>query len=285
MPGTNPIGLLSTPDLPRVLELAHLAGWNQTLPDLERMLCFAPESCFGLWTDSGLVSTAMAFPYGADLGWVAMVLTHPDERGKGYAGTLTGHAIEWLRDRRTAWLKLDASPLGQPIYERLGFAFESRMERYLLSPETPRPTAMLSRREFPTSPLPFEFDLEAFGADRRRLLDLLLRIPNLQVAVLPGNEGYAMLRPGARAWQLGPMVCRSHSAADQLLEWALQAKPGEALQWDLNTDNQYAVTLANQHGFVSMRTLSRMRLAGVANPPGATGNTAQVYAIGGFDFG
>ncbi|MCW5965981.1 MAG: GNAT family N-acetyltransferase [Bryobacterales bacterium] len=281
MAGSGSIGTLAASDLPRVLDLAGFAGWNQTLADLERMLTFAPDSCFGLWCDGRLASTSMAFPYGDDLGWVAMVLTDPADRGKGYGTALTQHALDWLRDRGTAWIKLDASHLGQPLYERMGFVAESRMERHLLLAGAPRPASNL----LPAGPLPFSLDRAGFGADRQRLLNLLLPIPGLRLAVLPGEQGYAMLRPGARARHLGPMVCATPEAAEQLLLWALSASAGEPLQWDLNTDNTHALLLANQHGFTPQRVLARMRVAGRQNPPPFAGEASLVYAIGGFDFG
>lgn len=281
MAALEEVRLLVSADLPRVLELAGFAGWNQTLPDLERMLVFAPESCFGLWSGGQLVSTAMAFPYGKDLGWVAMVLTHPSERGKGYATLLTRQAIDWLREQETAWIKLDASPLGQPVYERLGFEAESRMERHLLSADAPRP----ARLPLPAEPLPLALDHAAFGADRRRLLDLLLRIPGQRWAVLPEGEGYAMLRPGARALQFGPVVCRTPSGAASLLQWALAESAGQPLQWDLDTRNAEALRLAQENGFSAHRVLTRMTLPGRPGPASFAGDAAMVYAIGGFDFG
>lgn len=49
MVGETTSGTLAASHLPRVLELAGFAGWNQTLADLERMLTFAPKaaSAFG----------------------------------------------------------------------------------------------------------------------------------------------------------------------------------------------------------------------------------------------
>jgi GNAT superfamily N-acetyltransferase len=286
MPGHDDrIDILQESDLPRVLELAHLAGWNQTLPDLQRMLHFAPESCFGLWQQDLLVSTGMAFPYGKELGWVAMVLTHPDERGKGYGRRLTEEAIKWLRSQDTAWMKLDASPLGQPIYERLGFRVEALMERRTRQPGRPMPVSCLTAASPEHCALPWELDCAAFGADRSRLLALLLRIPDMQVAVLPDDAGYAMLRPGLKAWQLGPMVCRDAVGAEQLVRWALSAQPGQPLQWDLNTANTHAQALAAKYGFEAGRVLARMAMPGVEQTSPLPDDDQLVYAIGGFDFG
>jgi GNAT superfamily N-acetyltransferase len=305
------IHLLRGEHLPRVLELTALAGWNQTLADLERMLSIAPESAFGLWRGEELVSTAMAFSYGEELGWIAMVLTHPDARGRGYASRLTARAVEWLRGRGTRWMKLDASHLGQPVYERMGFVMESRMERYLRPGEVAAPGEWDAGLSQPpeSAEIPLALDRAAFGADRGHLLHLLLRVPGVRVAVVPDGGGYAMLRPGAKAVQLGPMVCRDLAAARQLLHWALHASDGSPVQWDIHTGNEGALGLASAHGFTVQRVLARMVLPGTgavegtgvvegtgavegdagfrglgqAAPPQPQGN--QVYAIAGFDFG
>jgi len=281
---------LQARDLPRVLELARSAGWNQSLADLERMLHFAPDSCFGLWRDARLLSTAMAFSYPPELGWVAMVLTDPAARGQGFATMLTQHAVDWLRGQQVAWIKLDASPRGQPIYERLGFVTESRMERRLPEPGFPtRPFSIHleipARDGFALTALPLALDRKAFGADRTRLLGLISGMPGMRIAVLPDGAGYAMLRPGSNATQLGPMVCEHPAGAEELLAWAMAATHGEPLQWDLDTANSGALQLAEKYQFRAQRVLARMRLAGQPGARDFAGDASLVYAIGGFDFG
>jgi GNAT superfamily N-acetyltransferase len=276
---------LTEAELPGLLELAHLAGWNQTLADVQRMYEYAPEGSFGLWRDGKLVSTTMAFPYGKELGWLAMVLTHPEERGKGYAGQVFERAVAWLREQGVAWMKLDASHFGQPLYANRGFVPETQMDRRLLAAEAPRPPAPTEVIIGDAVELPLSLEREGFGADRERLLQMLLRIPALRVATLPGGAGYAMLRPGAKAWQLGPMVCNSPESARVLLQWALAVTHGEPLQWDLDRGNQHAASLAAEYGFETQRELVRMVLAGVDNPPPFRGHPELVYAIAGFDFG
>jgi len=276
---------LTKNDIPAVLKLAHLAGWNQTHADIERMLDFAPEGCFGVWVDDRLVSTTMAFPYGTDLGWIAMVLTNPEDRGKGYAGIVFDHAIAWLQNLGVAWIKLDASSMGQPLYERRSFEQECRMERMLAPAETARPTAPMGVKDATVADIPLRFDSLSFGADRSRLLAMIASTPQVRIALSQDGSSYAMLRPGSKANQLGPMVCDSAANAEALLQWALASTDGELLQWDLDTGNAEAVALAVKYGFTSQRVLSRMVLPGRLEAPPFRGNRQSVYAIVGFDFG
>ena len=53
--------------------------------------------------------------------YVLNVYTVPEDRGKGYAKQLMLAVIEECRRRGILTVVLHASPLGQPVYERLGF--------------------------------------------------------------------------------------------------------------------------------------------------------------------
>ncbi len=286
------IRTLHSGDIPRILAIAHSVGWTQTAPDLERMLCYAPDGCFGLElppegeSAGGLVSTAMAFSHGPELGWIAMVLTDPAFRGQGLASRLMAHAIQHLRERGTHWIKLDASDLGRPIYERMGFAAENLMERRLRNAAPlPPPLFPSALRIEESDAIPPELDYRGFGADRGRLLRMLAGIEGARTAVLADGGGYAILRPNSRGVQLGPMVCENAAAAETLLRWAVEQSDGRTVQWDLIRENASARALADAYGFETHRLLHRMTLAGVDAPPPFAGVADLVYAIAGFDFG
>lgn len=286
------IRLLRREDVPRVLELAHLAGWTQTEADIHRMLDYAPHGCFGAdlpaapdWP-GGLGAIAMGFPHGIELGWVAMVLTHPALRGQGLGRALTERAVAYLRDIGTHWIKLDASHLGRPIYERMGFQVEHVMERRLRAaapPPDPLHPALPAIDEHAALPLPL--DAAAFGTDRSRLLRMLRAIDGARTICAEGDRGYALLRTSRRGLQLGPMVAADAPAAEALLRWAIAAAGQAALQWDLIRENQAAHSLAEAYGFPVDRILHRMVLAGIPHPPPFRGNPDLVYSIAGFDFG
>ena len=68
--------------------------------------------------DGVIVGTAAAAGFGAT-GWLGGIAVAPSARGRGLGGALTRAALEALGKRST--ILLLASPLGRPIYERLGF--------------------------------------------------------------------------------------------------------------------------------------------------------------------
>ncbi len=286
------IRILNDGDIPRILEIAHHAGWSQTAGDLERMLRYSPGGCFGLdlppeegWP-GGLASTAMAFSHGAELGWIAMVLTDPALRGRGLASRLMEHAIQYLRDLGTHWIKLDASDLGRPIYERMGFAPENLMERGLrAAAPAPAPLSTQFVEVRQSASLPLRLDFRGFGADRSRLLGMFTALDGARSAVAAGERGYAILRPNKWGVQLGPMVCDGPAVAESLLRWAIGEAGGRALQWDFIRENHAARSLAAAYGFEVRRVLHRMTLPGIPSPPPFQGSADLIYAIAGFDFG
>ena len=274
--------LLVPDDVPDLVELSRQAGWNQTAEDWLRLLELCPMGCFGIDTGGRVVASTTAICYGNELAWIGMVLTHTAHRGNGYAGRLMRHALDWLKRREIAWIKLDATGMGQPIYSKLGFENECELERWK------RPAGAVTSHVahiVHAAPREFEYDLafdrEAFGADRRPLIESLAR---QEAASIPG-EGYAMSRPGTVAAYFGPCAAPTVDAARALLEWFLSRHGHENAFWDLFPGNTQAAALAREHGFAPVRQLVRMALRGPRVAAPVTHHEASVFAIAGFEYG
>src|SRR4026207_133079 len=123
------IRLLFESDITAAMQLKEAAGWNQTDEDWRRLLTLEPNGCFAAGKDGRLVGTTTTTTYGNDLAWIGMVLVDPQERRQGIARTLMNVAMDYLKDK-VATVKLDATAQGQPLYEQLGFQFESVLERW-----------------------------------------------------------------------------------------------------------------------------------------------------------
>ena len=109
---------LTTADIPEGLRLCRQSGWNQTETDW-RVLLVPPSVFRGASIDARLVGTAGAVVYGHDLAWVCMVLVDVAERGRGLATSLVDQVLERLP--RGTPVGLDATPKGQPVYEKMGY--------------------------------------------------------------------------------------------------------------------------------------------------------------------
>lgn len=269
--------LLTLADVAAGMRLKAVAGWNQTEADWRNVLTLAPDSCFGIECDGELRATTTAICYGRELAWIGMVLTDPAYRGRGFARSLLEHALEYLRRERVHWIKLDATAMGRPVYERVGFRDEATIERWVRKPGAVRQHA--------DSTGPFvlnaTLDREAFGAERAPLLRTLAGIEATSIA----GEGFAMGRAGSTASFFGPCVARSKDVVRDLLVWFLSKHGAESIYWDILAANGDAIELAREFGFERARELMRMSLAGVDDPAPFQKNDTLVFGAAGFEYG
>jgi GNAT superfamily N-acetyltransferase len=259
--------LLVPGDLADLLSLSEAAGWNQTPEDWLRVMRLAPGGCFGVELDGRVAATTTQVEYG-ELGWIGMVLTHPDYRRRGLALALMRHALDGARARV---LRLDATAMGAPLYRQLGFADEHPIERWARAPAAfgPAPAALAPFRLAEWR----EADAEAFGADRGALL------ASLDDGETCG-EGFAFSRPGRLAAYFGPCLALTPAAAESLLASFLARYGTGPTAWDLDPGHPHAPALAAQYGFQPVRALIRMRRG-----PGSPHRPEVIYAPAGFEFG
>jgi len=267
------IRVITAADIPAAMRLKDAAGWNQTEADWRNLFQLAPEGCFGIDIDGALAATTTAVTFGRELAWIGMVLTHPDHRGKGLARRLMEHALLYV-DGRADCVKLDATDMGRPLYQKLGFEDECAVERWArpgATGFTPRGTSGA------LSPAVEELDRQAFGADRSQLLAMLTEIESIAT-----GDGYAMGRAGSKATYFGPCVAQTSATARRLIDTFLARRPEEAIYWDILSQNTEALRIAQETGFQPVRKLVRM-----VRPAGAKfrHDDKLVYAIAGFEYG
>ncbi|MBI3875105.1 MAG: GNAT family N-acetyltransferase [Verrucomicrobia bacterium] len=252
--------------------LREMANWNQTPDDWRRFLAMEPEGCFVAEWDGIPVGTVTTTTYGADLAWIGMMLVHPDYRGKGIGRALMEQALNYLKNRNIACIKLDATPMGQPVYEKLGFKPEWTLRRW----ETRRvnlPAKPMRYRvndfRYPDMVAVTSMDLSAFGAPRwNRLMRLRCDASRAVVHRSPKGRvtGFGFVRNGMRAIYLGPVVAESFPAAGALIKTLVRPLTECAIFWDIPDFNVGAIELAQRLGFLPQRTLTRMFLGKNSNP-------------------
>lgn len=268
------IRLMRDSDVPAAMKLVEAAGWNQTPQDWRNVMEVEPEGCYVLECEEHVVATATTVCYGDRLAWIGMVLTDPAFRGRGFARQLMNASVDYCRRRDVALVKLDATDMGHPLYERLGFRDESVVERWL-RPAGAAPMPV----ELPYEPMP-DLDLAAFGVDRSSLIRRMLQFES---ASAPG-EGYAIGRPGRVNAYFGPCVAGNAAAARRLLEWFLARHPEEGVFWDILEHNAHAAGLAREYGFEPRRRLLRMALRLRDGAPLGNDDT-KVFGLAGFEYG
>lgn len=280
---------LTERDVPSAMKLKESAGWNQTEADWLRLLRLEPRGCFAATVGERLVGTVTTTAYGRKLAWVGMVLVDPSLRRRGIASRLMGAALSYLDGERVETVKLDATPDGRHVYERLGFEPELTIERWQRPGDDARP----ERTRGPAASIfesvrreeVLELDRAAFGADRARLVEALFAeslVTSVTWTIERVVVGYALAREGASADYVGPVVAPDLATADRLLEQLLGRLGSRPVYVDLNTRfDVWAARALFDRGFSKQRDLIRMRRGAKTE----AGTSRQVFAIAGPEVG
>jgi GNAT superfamily N-acetyltransferase len=281
------IRTMTADDIAAGVRLKEIAGWNQTEADWQRFLEASPQGCFVAEVNDKVRGTVTTIVFENRFAWVGMVLIDPEFRSRGLGTALLERAIQYLDDLKIATIKLDATPQGKPLYEKLGFLSEYEIERWTLQRASPGDTRIPSRWVSASAELSLEIleiDREVFGADRSALLRSLHReAPEFTILAWAEGfiQGYALGRRGAFADHLGPWMARSSGAGQQLLETFLSSSSRQTLIVDYIKANQVAAELLERFGFSYARTLTRMYRGANRFP----GQPDMLWAILGPEFG
>lgn len=275
------IRVLTAADIPAGQRLREQAGWNQTTQDWERLLGWDTAGCWVAEQDGEVVATTTVTSYGDRIAWVGMVLVDEAHRRQGIGQALLTHALAYLEARGVQTIALDSTPAGQPLYARLGFVDAFELARW----RGPFPTLAAGEvdgngvdvRAMQPSDLPAvaAYDAPLFGTDREHIIGALLagRPASGVVAERAGQiTGYALSRPGARAWHLGPVAANTPETASALVAASLAAATPPTspigqreLVMDVVMPNNAAVQLAHALGLALVRPFIRMT-RGMAPP-------------------
>ncbi|HKT48084.1 MAG TPA: GNAT family N-acetyltransferase [Candidatus Acidoferrales bacterium] len=279
--------VMTAADLPAAVRLNTIAGWNQTALDWQRFLRHSPTGCFVIEIEGQVVGTVATIPY-ENFAWIGMVLVDPVFRNLGIGTQLLHRAIEHLDCLGISSLKLDATPLGKPLYAKLGFVTEYEIERWILKRPSPPASAQTAAHPAALDEAQLtelcDRDRPVFGADRGFLLrSLHSDAPDL-TTVVSGREalqGYAFGRKGLFADHLGPCISLDATAAPHLLHSFLRQSSRETILVDCLPSHRAFLDSVRAAGFAFSRPLTRM----VRGPNAYPGEPASICAILGPEFG
>ncbi|MHB8902105.1 MAG: GNAT family N-acetyltransferase [Thermoguttaceae bacterium] len=251
---------MTSADISLGMRLKTQAGWNQTPADWQRFLDLEPRGCFvAEWNGQGVATTTTCtFD---QIGWIAMVLVEETFRHRGIASGLVERALGYLDERGVRTVRLDATRLGRPIYERSGFIAEREFARMHGTTAVPCEMPGVAVADPGDLDRVAKLDLRATGTDRRRLLERLLAEHRDAAGVVRGDagvEGYVMLRPGAVAMQVGPAASATVETGRRLADWAIGRCPGRPVFVDIPVDNPEATRWAHERGWTEQRRFWRM---------------------------
>lgn len=248
-----------------VLQRAGLASGGPRF--LEFSLASANALMFVGCQGEGVVGVACGVAFGPT-GWLGNVAVEEDLRGQGLGRALSAKAVDGLRQAGVETVLLTATKLGQPIYERLGFADDGVSYGVWDRGSAPNfacdPSATVQAAAIDDV---LEQDAAATGEDRRSYLT-----PFAGQARVPAGKqqaGYWMALP----WGGGPVIAASPASARPLILEMLRNGPGSRLVFP--ESNTHGAALAVSLGFHLLRSVRRMRLG----PPVAGYRPGTIYNV------
>jgi GNAT superfamily N-acetyltransferase len=257
--------LMTARDIPLGMRLKEQAGWNQTEADWRRCLELQPDGCFVAEYEGVAAGTVTTCMFGS-VAWIGMVLVDVARRGRGIGRVLLNQALAFLDDRGIASVRLDATPLGRPLYQSLGFVEEYSLLRHEGVPSPDPAAADRSPKIVVCAARPghldrvMQLDRQITNTDRQVLLRrLFAEAPEEWRVAIQGDDvlGFAAARAGSRAVQIGPCLTTAE-AGPLLLADAARRHAGQRVFVDVPADNLAALAAVQTAGLVPQRPLYRM---------------------------
>ncbi|MEU6735552.1 GNAT family N-acetyltransferase [Streptomyces physcomitrii] len=247
-----PIRRLTRRDLYACADLSESRGWAREEHKWGLLLTAGAGYGIDDPEGEGLVGACTLTWFGPgekpELAAIGMVLVAERHERRGLGRRLMEHA---LAAAGTPALTLHATPLGRPLYERLGFTATGEVEtvkgRYREAAPVPeRATRPATAEDLPAI---LRLDAEVFGLDRTHLLTRLPAFADqFRVAESGGRlTGFAAAWPNTHHDVIGPLVAEDTATAQALIA-ALAAGTARELRTDIDVRHEELLDWAKTQG-------------------------------------
>lgn len=251
------IRLMQEPDISFGMKLKSQVGWNQLESDWSRFLALQRDGCFVAEIFGTPVGTVVTSVFGA-VAWIAMMLVDEPFRRQGVGKALMDCALNSLADRGVETVRLDATPLGMPLYSSLGFRTDFCLSRFGGSPRVQESSEDQRITREPLNDEILHLDSVVTHTDRSRMWRHLAPLSNFYVFREDRKvRGFAFCRPGEKAIQIGPVIGDLESGA-KLLSHSLAEHSGLPVFVDVPQCHSLAIEVLLKHDLCALRTLTRM---------------------------
>jgi ribosomal protein S18 acetylase RimI-like enzyme len=251
-------------------------------PELRLFQLLQPDGIFLACRD-GIPAGMVASIIYSNYAYVGLMGIHRNFQRQGLGNAMMEHLLAWLEEQKIPLVKLDASPAGQPLYEKLGFVpldevYVFQRRGGLRDRPHPPGIHLITARYLD---LVAVSDTQAFGADRRQLLRALLEMYPLRALETINDQGQVSGYLVAQTKRIGPWVMNESSDAERLLLAALSLPFRETVSVITPANNAEAVLLLQQYGFQIVRANRHMAYGrGVLN-----GQREKIYGQTSLSFG
>ena len=254
-----------TNDLNQAISLSNSEGWNQTEKDWKLLLGNPHNLCNVAESNNKVIGTVTALNHSNKIAWIGMVLVDKSFRGQGVGEMLLTNIIGALKNIDS--IKLDATPAGLPLYQKLGFIDEYKIYR-MINPSLQK----VKKQAFDYEPVNIDLesfsdvlklDKRIFGAARTYLLQTLLRnYPEKAYLIMRNKklDGYMFGRDGVRFNYIGPVFAFSPGSARILISKTLESLNNLPVALDILHDKEGIIEWLEMIGFTKQRHFIRMYL-------------------------
>jgi len=200
---------------------------------------------------------------------IGLMAIHPKAQHRGIATFAMQSVLAFLESHGTQVVVLDASPKGQPLYEKLGFLSFQDTLVYQFPPDRrefkePAGIHRIALRDLDNLS---RSDNPVFRADREKVFRCLMeRYPDRGFA-LKNTDGNITAYCFAQGNRIGPFVAADNQQADLLLQAALSLSFEEQASIAVPAENPFAIDLLERYHFQHIRT-NRHMVRGLPQPPG-----------------
>lgn len=255
-------------DIPAAMDIKEAENWNQTKEDWHFLLNQHPSACLVAEFRDQVVGTITACTYKRQLAWIGMMLVDKKYRRMGIARLLMTTLIEKLAEYTS--IKLDATPAGLGLYEKLGFVEEyqiCRMTAHGIHPEK----GVEDQVNWDLLPITkgtlaevIEKDISICGLNRSQLFQFLLESQEDLCWMLKQQnqvKAYTFGRKGSNYDQIGPLLAETDAYAEVLLSKILSKQKDREYLVDVLIDKKNTLDFLSRWGFIPQRNFTRMYLS------------------------
>ena len=111
----------------------HIIIFNELMRSEDYLVCYL-FSLEGENSGYALLSKSFCPEVGGSIIWIEQLYINENCRGKGIASSLMNCAMAIAKEKGCKYATLQASPMGAPLYEKLGFEAVGEVHTWLVPP-------------------------------------------------------------------------------------------------------------------------------------------------------
>jgi GNAT superfamily N-acetyltransferase len=252
---------MSAADIPAADKIV-MSGFGQSesrLEEMRRYLEIQPDGYFVAEQAGLLLGMVGAVTYSA-FAYIGLMVVWPEFQGRGIGRLLMERLLGWLDQRGTPSL-LDATEMGYPLYQKMGFVETDLSSVYIQDQPVehkPPATPVYKLQPGDLDEL-VAFDTPLFGADRRKVLMVMMRdYPGGTLAARDEAgriSSYIMIRDS----RLSPWMAHDPASAERVLQAALDSRLLGNPVALIPGVNQAGLEILERYGFRFKRSCRHMQ--------------------------